>query len=239
MNQEKIGELIKKLRTDNNLTQAEFADKLGVTYQAVSKWENGKNIPDIALLKEISKIFNVNIDEIISGEVKDKTSKKNKLLIPLVVIITLAFLIITGLTIYIINDNKNHHNNETGIKKITASCDNFKVNGSLAYSADKSYIYISDIEFCGDEDVVYKEIECILYEKYGDISSKISSCDIGYNTTLKEHVKTVKLNAENYKTICTKTGEVEIYLEINAKTKDDKVISYKIPLAVDDTCSQK
>ena len=49
MNQEKVGKFIKKLRIDNNLTQAEFADKLGVTYQAVSKWENGKNVPDIAL----------------------------------------------------------------------------------------------------------------------------------------------------------------------------------------------
>ena len=53
MNQEKIGSLIKKIRKENNLTQQDFAKKYGVTYQAVSKWENGKNIPDIALLKEI------------------------------------------------------------------------------------------------------------------------------------------------------------------------------------------
>lgn len=42
MNQERIGKLIKKIRKDNNLTQQELAKKYGITYQAVSKWENGK-----------------------------------------------------------------------------------------------------------------------------------------------------------------------------------------------------
>ena len=42
MDNEKISEFIKKIRKDNNLTQKELAAKYGVTYQAVSKWENGK-----------------------------------------------------------------------------------------------------------------------------------------------------------------------------------------------------
>ena len=53
MDQKRIGNLIKELRKKNNLTQEKFAEKYGVTYQAVSKWENGKNIPDISLLKQI------------------------------------------------------------------------------------------------------------------------------------------------------------------------------------------
>ena len=53
MDQEKIGKLIKKIRIEGKYSQKEFADKYGVTPQAVSKWENGKNIPDIAILKEI------------------------------------------------------------------------------------------------------------------------------------------------------------------------------------------
>ena len=59
MNQDKIGKLIKKIRKENNLTQADFAKDLGVTYQAVSKWENGKNIPDISILKKISNKYNI------------------------------------------------------------------------------------------------------------------------------------------------------------------------------------
>ena len=74
MNQEKIGKFILKLRMDNNLSQAKFADKIGVTYQAVSKWENGRGIPDIEMLKKISEVFDVDIDEIINGEKKKQKS---------------------------------------------------------------------------------------------------------------------------------------------------------------------
>lgn len=45
MNQERIGKFILELRKKNNLTQKEFANKLGVTYQAVSKWETGLSFP--------------------------------------------------------------------------------------------------------------------------------------------------------------------------------------------------
>ena len=55
MDQEKIGKIIKEIRKNNNLTQADLANKYNVTYQAVSKWENGKSLPDIVLLKQICK----------------------------------------------------------------------------------------------------------------------------------------------------------------------------------------
>ena len=54
MDQEKIAKLIKKIRKDNNLTQKDLAQKYNVTYQAVSKWENGINLPDTWLLRQIS-----------------------------------------------------------------------------------------------------------------------------------------------------------------------------------------
>lgn len=57
-----IGNNIKKLRQQNNLTQAHLAKKLGVTFQAVSKWENNLSSPDIELLPKIANIFGVSID---------------------------------------------------------------------------------------------------------------------------------------------------------------------------------
>ena len=51
---EEIGNVIKNIRKENNLTQSEFASILWVSSQAVSKWENGVSIPDISTLKEIS-----------------------------------------------------------------------------------------------------------------------------------------------------------------------------------------
>ena len=70
MNQEEIGKFIKDIRIKNKLTQESFAESLHVTAQAVSKWETGKSIPDISLLKEISQKYNVEIDEILNGQKK-------------------------------------------------------------------------------------------------------------------------------------------------------------------------
>ena len=58
----KLGENIRALRLRKRLTQEQVAQQLGVTYQAVSKWENGTNTPDIALLPEIAAFFDVTID---------------------------------------------------------------------------------------------------------------------------------------------------------------------------------
>ena len=53
--------LIKKLRTSNNLTQKQMSDILCVSRQCISHWENGTRIPDIYMLDKISKKFNVHI----------------------------------------------------------------------------------------------------------------------------------------------------------------------------------
>lgn len=68
-----IGKRIKEIRLKNNLTQQEFGDKLNHTKSTISKWENDQVIPDINMLKGISTIFSVNIEELISDS---KYSKK-------------------------------------------------------------------------------------------------------------------------------------------------------------------
>ena len=87
MNQEKFGKFIKELRQKNNLTQKEFADKYHVTYQAVSKWENGKNMPDSALIKQISEDFNVSLEELYNGEFKNKEKKSISIIIMICIIV--------------------------------------------------------------------------------------------------------------------------------------------------------
>ena len=66
-----IGNNIKKLRQQNNLTQDQVAEKLGVSYQAVSKWENNANTPEIALLPAIAELFGVSIDALFSNNIMD------------------------------------------------------------------------------------------------------------------------------------------------------------------------
>lgn len=74
MNQEKIGKFITECRKQKNLTQNELADKLGITDKAISKWENGRCMPDISLLEELCSILDVTINELLSGERNTKNS---------------------------------------------------------------------------------------------------------------------------------------------------------------------
>ena len=68
------GEKITKLRKANNLTQAELGEKLNVSAQAVSKWENDLSEPDIGALKKLSSLFNVSLDELLDNNDNVKTT---------------------------------------------------------------------------------------------------------------------------------------------------------------------
>jgi ABC-2 type transport system ATP-binding protein len=68
MNQEKVGKFIAELRKEKNITQQELADILGITDKAVSKWENGRCLPDLYFLKPLSEYFNVTEKELLNGE---------------------------------------------------------------------------------------------------------------------------------------------------------------------------
>ena len=65
-----FGEQIKKLRNKENLTQQQIAEKIGVSRQAISNWENDKNLPDIEMIIFISQTFNITLDELILGGTK-------------------------------------------------------------------------------------------------------------------------------------------------------------------------
>lgn len=70
MDQQKTGKFIKALRGQRKLTQEQLAEILGVSNRSVSRWENGVNMPDLDLLIELSKYFDVEIGEILNGERK-------------------------------------------------------------------------------------------------------------------------------------------------------------------------
>ena len=63
----KIGHFIQYLRKKQGLTQNELAEKLGISFQAVSKWENGDTLPDTGLLLPLSDILGVTVDTLLNG----------------------------------------------------------------------------------------------------------------------------------------------------------------------------
>lgn len=73
-----LGSKLKKLRGEKQLTQKELADKLHVTFQTVSKWENDENEPDISTLKELAKLYNCSVDYLLSEDEQEKPKEEKK-----------------------------------------------------------------------------------------------------------------------------------------------------------------
>ncbi len=73
-----FNEKLKELRIKNNLTQEDLAEKLHISRQSISKWEQGINEPNIEMLKKLSVIFDVSINELLAEEEKNVTTKEEK-----------------------------------------------------------------------------------------------------------------------------------------------------------------
>ena len=68
MNQEKTGKFIASCRKKQKLTQEQLAEKLGITYKAVSKWETGKGLPDASIMMDLCNILEISVNDLLSGE---------------------------------------------------------------------------------------------------------------------------------------------------------------------------
>ena len=68
MDQIKIGKFIAEQRKKNNLTQMQLAEKLNITDRAISKWENGKAMPDSGVMLELCNELKISVNELLSGE---------------------------------------------------------------------------------------------------------------------------------------------------------------------------
>ena len=69
MDQLKIGRFIAERRKQNELTQMQLAEKLNITDRAISKWENGKSLPDSSIMLELCEVLGITVNDLLSGEV--------------------------------------------------------------------------------------------------------------------------------------------------------------------------
>lgn len=113
MDQNKIGAFISQLRKEKNMTQKDLAEKLGVTDRAISKWENGRGMPEVSLMKPLCDVLGITINELLSAErieqkdyqeksefnflntidYTEKKIKKNSLLLKLIAVFTAVALL--------------------------------------------------------------------------------------------------------------------------------------------------
>ena len=68
MDQIKIGKFIAKQRKEKKLTQTQLAEQLNITDRAISKWENGKAMPDSSIMLELSNLLGISVNELLEGE---------------------------------------------------------------------------------------------------------------------------------------------------------------------------
>lgn len=68
LNQEKTGKFMAEMRRQQNLTQRQLAEQVGVSDKTVSKWETGRSMPDNAILLDVCLILNISVNELLSGE---------------------------------------------------------------------------------------------------------------------------------------------------------------------------
>jgi len=73
---QQVGRKISAFRKEKNMTQMELADRMGISFQAVSNWERGQTMPDIAKLEELAEIFGVTIDELLGNEKSARVVEK-------------------------------------------------------------------------------------------------------------------------------------------------------------------
>lgn len=209
------------------MTQKEFAYKYNVTYQAVSKWENGRNLPDISILKKICDDYKIDLDEVLSCNKK----KKKDYLFFTSLIIVLGVIAFISIMFFMSRDN------DFSFKMLSTNCSNFIISGSIAYNQNKSSIYISNVEYCGGDDkTTYQLVSCSLYEEIGNEKILITDCGSQEKITLEDFFKQFKINVDNYKQNCKDYLENSLYLEIKAINDDEKVVVYEVPLNLEDSC---
>ena len=117
MNQVKIGKFIAECRKKNNLTQMQLAEKLNITDRAISKWENGKAMPDSSIMLDLCKELKISVNELLSGEMIDmknynkmaeenlfklneSNEKKKKIILKSAIVIGLLIFIIILIQLY-------------------------------------------------------------------------------------------------------------------------------------------
>ncbi|NMA84048.1 MAG: helix-turn-helix domain-containing protein [Epulopiscium sp.] len=200
MDTKRFGETLSKIRQNKNMTQEELASRLGVTPQAVSKWERGLNLPDISLVKGICTILSVDSNDLLGIAEKNQVVENDDVVAqreilmnacaePLLIIFgkNLIPIFVEGLKTNIINEKRKKLAIDTGIlvPVIRIKDDiNLKENGYCIMSCGKILIQNE-----------LKEVNRGTYEFL--INQLFELCVVNYSTILNKQI--IKMLVDNVK----------------------------------------
>lgn len=144
-----IHEKLVRIRKDSNLNQEEFAERLNVSRQTVSNWENGKCFPDIETLIIISNKFNISLDDLLKNDISlvktiDKKAKRSRLYLFIIMV-----LVLISILIIVVGYNYHKKHKTTVINKI------YEIEDSKSMvSIDKNKVVVKDNKVLSKNDRV-------------------------------------------------------------------------------------
>lgn len=244
MNPQKIGEFIKTLRIENNMSQTDLANTLNISRQSVSKWERGINIPDSSTLVLLSEIFKVTIDELLLGKkikkkeresenisltlsMLDDTKKKNRIIKRLTTTLVLLLIIFTCYLVYYFLSSYN----SISVYSINSLTDDFYIEDGIFIKTDNEmYFLLGNILSTnhGKE----KNIEGLkLFYKDGN-NEKLIKYGTGRNIFIEDDNKNQNFDSNNinyildnlYLRLYMKDEEILIKLKAEKKFANTKLI---------------
>ncbi len=196
MNPSKIGKFISELRKERNMTQKDLGDLLAINGKSVSKWERGINCPDISILKEIAKIFDISVEELLDGErkkIENIIKDDGKYFKRFLVLTIFAVLFLTIILII-----KTHYQyNVYHIQSETSAID---VDGYIIFNPDNEIFLINTLNYRNELKKSANQLKLILKNNEKELFSYQTNNyleKIDISILLKETTINIKKSNEN------------------------------------------
>lgn len=186
----KTGKFIKELRKAHNMKQDELGDKLFISRKSVSKWETGRACPSVDMLKRLSNVLGVTVEDLMAGEFISESEKKDSESKSINIkhfktIGIFSIVVILFLTFCLYNLSKN---NSLAFKVYYEDENFFIDDGILVLDKDDSYLSFGHMKSYIDS-VDISDLKCILYLKDTDSLKELMVLKLDKNNRLMEDVR--------------------------------------------------
>ena len=185
MDQNKIGKFIERARKARHLTQQQLADILGVSNTAISKWENGNNLPDISMLEPLSIALKIDMLDLLTAQNSTHTQvskkcvkqRRNRITRVIITIITAIILLLTTNYLTYYNCNKTTQkilSEQIQVYKISSAEESFIIEGYIIFNNKENLVYIEKIAFRAELVTFLGEMTSLKQYRFWDVASSLS-----------------------------------------------------------------
>ena len=209
MNNNKFGETIVLLRKEKGMTQKELADKLGVTDKAVSRWETGKNYPDIETLKKLAEVLEVSVNDLLQGDIKLAENRKPRKKVVIIAVIVMVLLYVFPFYNWVAVTNTNFYGAKESSYLLFRGLPSYHIK--TAHIMDTAEDAFSELGLTKDE----------AQEKYGELSIYCITSDYEDVVKEKHNLRLCSVMLDTYTS--EHAGYMWVYYNQEGLTENDEV----------------